>query len=131
MSDLDTLFPVPQKVQAGGKTIEMHPIKVRHIAAFTRAVGPALRAAEANGDLLLQGEALVEAVAVAAEQDAVWVAGLPAADYLRLATAVLEVNADFFAQLLPAIQGSTAVLRHLTGPTPSPSSPPADTGSPT
>lgn len=131
MDALDTLFPAPRVVQAGGKSIDLHPIKVRQIAAFTRAVGPALRAAEANGDLLLQGEQLVDAVAVAAQQDPVWVAGLPAADYLRLATAVLEVNGDFFAQLLPAIQGSTAVLRHLTGPTPAPSSPPADTGLPT
>jgi hypothetical protein len=131
MSDLDTLFPVPQTVQAGGKTIDVLPLKLRQLGAFTRALRPALVAMQDSGSLLLQGEDLVPAVAVASGEPVEWVAGLDAADYLRLATAVMEVNADFFVQLRLALEASNGLLNRLAGPMPSPNSPPAATVLPT
>ena len=130
-TDLDTLFPVPQTVQAGGKAIAVTPVRVRQLNAFARAMAPALAALEGSGAALLQGEQMVGAVAVATGEPESWLLDLPAGEYLALATAVMEANADFFARWRPAMEISTATLMRIAGPTPSPNSPPPATGSTT
>lgn len=102
--DLHVLCPEPRRVDAGGRTIEVTPIRVRELAAFARAVEP-LAAAMAEGlDLprLLADHtgAVIEAVAVGARVDAAWIEELGLDELIDLAEAVVEVNVDFFARSL-------------------------------
>ncbi len=104
MNDLDVLCPRPRRVAAGGRTVEVTPIRVRELAAFARAIEPLAAELAAGLDLprlLAQHTgALVDAVAVGARVEAEWVEGLGLDELLDLAEAVLEVNTDFFVRRL-------------------------------
>lgn len=94
----------------------------------------------------LDGEGLVECVALATNQTQEVVDDLEAGDFLRVCTKVLVVNGDFFVRTLPQLVGgaAVAVMRLVTanpsvakgivetvGPSPSSSSEATATPSPT
>jgi hypothetical protein len=102
--DLHVLCPEPRRVAAGGRTIEVTPIRVRELAAFARAVEPLAQALAQGPDLprLLAEHtgAVIEAVAVGARVEAAWIEELGLDELIDLAEAVIEVNVDFFAHRL-------------------------------
>ncbi|MCM2480204.1 hypothetical protein [Serpentinimonas maccroryi] len=114
-TELETLHPSPLQVRAGGRLIAITPIRVRELAAFTRAVQPIAAALAAGADLPTlvaeQAQAVIDATAVGARLEREFVDGLRLDELLDLAVAVLEVNLDFFAQrLLPRATAGSARL---------------------
>jgi len=142
--DLDTFTPVPKPVVTRDKTLQILPIRAKHLSAFGAAVAPVL-------PLLLEGKlqeavthhstGLIEAAAIGSGQPADWVGELYPDDFLRLVGVVVEVNADFFAhRVLPATHEAAkaitaairGAIRTSPGGTSSPGSPSGEaTGSPT
>jgi hypothetical protein len=99
-----------REVEAGGETLAITPARVGEIPALIAAVRPlagVLAAGEIDWLGLLEshfGE-FVEIVALAARREPAWVRDLYPDEAIRLAAAVLEVNADFFVQrLVPEIE---------------------------
>ncbi len=132
---LDVYVPEPRTVAAGGKTIDVLPLRVRQIPGFTRAVVPVLGPL-GTGDLAtaiaVGGEDLVSAVAIATGEPEDWLGELLPDEFLALVTAVVEVNADFFARrVLPALNAATETTLATLGVTRSPSSSPTATAGPT
>lgn len=127
--NLEAYLPTPVVLCIAGKEIPVAPIKVRNIPAFARAAAPVM-AAMASGDLLAAvaeaGDELIAAVAIATGEPADWLGDLDADDFVRLAGAVIEVNADFFARkLAPAIAAASEKVANATaGASFSPSSSP-------
>lgn len=115
MSELEQLSPRPVVVQAGGRAIEITPIRVRELVAFTRAVQPVAAGVAAGADITIlladHADAMIEATAIGARLDRDFVLDLGLDDLLDLAGAVLEVNMDFFVhRLLPKITASSEVM---------------------
>lgn len=106
--ELAVLLPQPQVLQLGHQTIEITPIRVNEIQAFSRAIAPmaaALQGLAADSPthwLTLVSEhttSVVQAVAVATRSPKEWVEGLTVGELVLLATKVVEVNADFLLQV--------------------------------
>jgi hypothetical protein len=119
------LPPVPATIVIGGETLDLTPIRLGELPAFARAVQPVANHLSASPDWLAlvseHGEAVIDAVAIAVRRPREWVAGLDLDEAVQLASAVFEVNADFFMRrLAPAIAQATAKLDVIThSPTPS------------
>ena len=113
------LPPVPVTLVIGGERLELTPLKVGDVPAFARAIQPAAASLSASPDwlelLVLHGEAVVEAVAIASRRPPEWVRDLEIDDAVRLAESVFEVNADFFIQrVLPSLtEAATRVSQTL------------------
>ncbi len=102
--ELETLFPEPVIVKAGGEELGLLPLKVGQIPPLLRALGPAARELF-NGEsvdwlLVLErhSDAVIEALAIATGKSRDWMDALPPSHLLRLARTVLEVNRDFFTR---------------------------------
>lgn len=123
MSDFDAFPPTPQSLAIADIALEITPIRVGEIPALLAAVRPfAHRLVDGEPDWLElladQGEALINAIAVASRQPHDWVAALTMDDAIRLATTLFEVNADFFVQrVVPTIQHAAARINaQISGP---------------
>ncbi|MEH6539924.1 hypothetical protein [Halopseudomonas sp.] len=123
MSDFDAFPPTPQSLAIAGIALEITPIRVGEIPALLAAVRPfAHRLVDGEPDWLElladHGEALIKAIAVASRRPQEWVSGLAMDDAIRLATALFEVNADFFVQrVVPTIQHAAARINaQMSGP---------------
>lgn len=115
MDELEQLAPVPVVVQAGGRAIEITPIRVKELAAFTRAVQPMAAAAAGGADIasLLAGhaDAVIDATAIGARVERAFVLDLGLDELVELAGTVLTVNVDFFVQrLLPKVTAASEKL---------------------
>ncbi len=109
--ELAALLPQPKVLQLGHQTVEITPIRVGEIQAFSRAIAPmaaALQGLTVNSQagpahwLTLVSEhttSVVQAVAVATRSPKEWVEGLTVGELVLLATVVVEVNADFLLQV--------------------------------
>lgn len=108
---LETYVPQPVTVTAGGESVEVGLLRVRQIPAFARAVAPVLGAL-ASGDLVGAAaehfDDVVLAVSVATGKTPEWLGELDADEFLRLASAVVEVNGDFFARRLAPLMTQAA-----------------------
>ena len=119
-SDLEVLAPTPRKVAFRGEAVEVLPLQLRQLAAFTTATRPIMaRVFTAVGlleegatlhvgavlfDLLEQDAAsLCAALAIASGRDEDFIGGGTLAEVADLAEVVVEVNHDFFARRLPAL----------------------------
>lgn len=98
---LDTYVLTPREIEIAGKKLELTPLRVRQIPAFAKAILP-VSGFMARGDLVaamaVAGDDLVAAVTVATGEPHEWVANLLPDEFVALATAVMEVNTDFFVQ---------------------------------
>ena len=116
MNDFASFPPPPQALEIAGLTLALSPIRIGELPALLAAIQPfasELAAGEPDwlGLLGTQGEGLLEALALAARQPKEWVQALTLEEAVRLATAVFEVNADFFVQrVVPAIHEAAARL---------------------
>ena len=132
------LPPIPQQLTLAGEPIEITPLRVGELPAFTRAITPISSAFSAEPDWVRlmshNGDALIEALAIAARRPAQWVGGLALDEGIALAEAIFEANLDFFIhRVVPMIVGSsTRIVQTLSslGPTVSSSSSAPDTSTP-
>lgn len=107
------LPPVPVSLEIAGERIDLSPLKVGEVPAFARAVQPIAASLSASPDWLAllaeHGDAVIEAVAIAARRPRDWVMNLDLDEAVRLAEAVFGVNADFFIRrLLPSVTQAAA-----------------------
>jgi hypothetical protein len=112
--ELAALLPQPQVLQLGHRAVEITPIRVSEIQAFSRAIAPMATALQG---LTLDSPAgpaglaswlnlvsehttsVVQAVAVATRSPKEWVEGLTVGELVLLSIKVVEVNADFLLQV--------------------------------
>lgn len=137
MDDLENVLPAEwQVVTVGGELIEVTPLTIGQLPAFTRALRPCLAQFDGAGDggvdiaalLAEHGEHIIEAVAVAVRRPREWVSALPADEFIALAEKIMEVNADFFLRrVLPALTSATQRITSMVGRTPSNASSPTGT----
>lgn len=117
--DVDALTPaIAAEVEANGERIEVMPLAIGRLARVLKVGQPILT--ELSGgdgtlDLLAlaanHGERLIEVTAIALDREAAWVQALPADEFLALAGAVIEQNADFFSRrVLPMLEKTTGQL---------------------
>ncbi|MGH7343280.1 MAG: DUF6631 family protein [Candidatus Rokuibacteriota bacterium] len=140
MDDFAAFPPVPESLVIDGETIEISPLRIGELPAFTRAIKPFAEqlAGEMHWPSLVadHGEAVLEALAIATRRPREWVDGLALDEAVTLASAVFEANADFFIRRVRhAITRAAASLgervREILGPAPSSGSSPAATATPT
>lgn len=115
MSELEQLAPQPVTVRAGGREIAITPIRVRELAAFSKAVRPLAADMAAGGDiaslLAAHADAVIEAAAIGARVERGFVLDLGLEELFDLASAVLTVNLDFFVhRLLPKVAAASETL---------------------
>ncbi|MGB5583691.1 MAG: hypothetical protein WBO93_08865 [Gammaproteobacteria bacterium] len=102
-------------IEINGGSLIITPLKVRELPAFTRALQPIIEplgqimggAVSQGGlvSLMAEGEHLIDAVVIASREPDEWVNDLELDDFILLAMAVMEVNADFFARrLMPMME---------------------------
>src|SRR5262245_58385054 len=130
---LETFPPIPLQLRVAGEALQVSPLTLGELPRFILAVRPLaglldlsdLSAAGLEGSfnwiwLLGQhGEAMLELLALASRRERRWVNALSLDDAVALASAVWEVNADFFVEhVVPAIQ--RAALRLQPRPLPVP-----------
>ncbi len=117
--DLQVLGPQDKAVQFKGEEIRISPIRMGKLQAFTVAVKPVaqdlINALSGSGDILSvieqHGDKLIEAVHIASGVPRETLQECLPDEFINLASAVIEVNADFFAQrLLPAVRGAVEGL---------------------
>lgn len=136
-AEFAALPPTPTHVEAGGERLELTPIRVGELPAFVRAIRPfAEQLMQAVDWLALfaeHGEALLDALAIASRRPKDWVEALALDDAIRLADALLEVNADFFIRRVSPEVGRVAhrLAARAAGPAPSPGSCAPATATPT
>ena len=111
MSDLETLIPQAVELLIDGEPLAIKPLKVGQMPAFLRAITPVMQQIGSDGiDWLAlfgeHGDALLSAIAIAADKPRAWVDALAADEAILLAAKVIEVNADFFTRtVMPRLDG--------------------------
>ena len=114
-------------IQHNGVDIVVTPVKVKNLPAFLAAIEPVVRqlsassagATGAKDDLLLalatHAPNVITATAVGAGVDEAWLGDQTTDVLVDLALAVLEVNMDFFVQvLLPRVTAAIGPLGRLS-----------------
>lgn len=107
---------VPLVRQVGG--VAVRPLTLRQLPAFSRAVGPVLPFLLAGRIVAAITEDLDALLAAVSAATGVPVADLPEdpAAFVALASAVVEVNVDFFTRcLLPVDRAAGAAIRSVIG----------------
>jgi hypothetical protein len=114
MDDFATFPPQPQSLEIAGDTLALTPIRVGEVPALLAAIKPIAQHL-VNGDpdwlalLTEHSDAILDALAIATRRPREWVEALSLDDAVQLATALFEVNVDFFVQrVVPAIQSAAA-----------------------
>lgn len=99
-SDLDVLVPQARLMELAGQRLTISPLVVGELPAMLKAVRPFAEQLTDEPDWLAllcdHGDALLAALALASRQPRDWVDALALDDAITLASAVFEVNADFF-----------------------------------
>lgn len=102
MDEINILVPETVELDIAGERIEVTPLRLGEFPAMLKAVRPFATQLDSEPDWLSllteHGEALLDALAVACRRSREWVDALALDEALNLATAVFEVNADFFVQ---------------------------------
>jgi hypothetical protein len=110
-------------IEAAGRSLSITPVKVKHLPAFLAAIEPVVRQLGAAGvqhdDLLgalaTHAPNLIEATALGAGVTTDWLGEQTPEVLVDLAAAVLEVNMDFFVQvLMPRVTAATVPLGRLS-----------------
>jgi len=117
--DLDILNPPEKKVQFQGREVVISPVRMGKLQPFTVAIKPVAQdiflALTGSGDLLttieLHGDRMILAVSIGSGIKIDEINEALPDEFLRLATAVVEVNADFFVRkLLPEVRAAVETM---------------------
>lgn len=115
--DLDVIDPAPRRVRFRGEDLELRPLRLGDLPAFSRLVRPVIAEFAGgrhpewidNDDLMiielteLHGEAIIEAAAIATGRPAEWISAAESAtELLDLVREIVEVNRDFFIRAMMA-----------------------------
>jgi len=116
--EIETLDPLVRTLYIGGEKIEVAPLTIGQVGPVRRVLDPLLAELRGGTDqpeaeaievdlkafVLAHTDEAVEIVALAIKRPFGdrWVAGLYIDDFIDLATAVFEVNLDFFTRRLAA-----------------------------
>ena len=93
MSAIDTLVPPVRRLQVGGREVVVEVLRMRQIPEFSRECP----------------DEVMQVITVATGLEAAFLADLRPDEFLALASAVFEVNLDFFARaVLPAARAMGA-----------------------
>jgi len=121
MSEELAIISPPEKIVTFmGEQITVSPVNIGRLQAFTAAVRPIandlIEAVNGSGDLLmtieLHGDRMIRAVSVATGIPDETVAKAMPDEFIALAAAVVEINADFFVRrLLPSLKQAVDGLR--------------------
>lgn len=136
--DLDVLDPAPHRVRFRGELLDLKPLPLGALPAFSRLVRPVIAEFVGdhhpqwrdNDDLMilelteLHGEAIIDAAAIATGRPTEWISAAESAtELLDLVREIVEVNRDFFIRAMMAETRAQAPARDLPtgadGPTPS------------
>jgi hypothetical protein len=111
---LGAFVPETIRVDLRDRVVDIKPLTVGQLPAFSRAVTPilpALLSGQIMPALMAEPEALVSAVAVSTGLDPSDLRAMDPVDFVALAQAVIEVNVDFFARrLLPATRAAEQAI---------------------
>lgn len=136
-TDFQTFPPVPQVVTVAGAAVELTPIRLGELPRILAVVRPIAADLSAEPDwlalLAAHGDAVLELLALATRCERAWIEGLALDEAVTLASAVFEVNADFFVRrVAPSIARSGERLAPIlsAGTMPSPGSSPPATATP-
>lgn len=122
---LDVIAPQGKTIMYLGEPLEVLPMEIGQLPKVVRAARPIIAALVAmegsveDGELLIafdlvvemmeeHGEQLYIAAAAAIGRDEAWVAKGRLAEFLTLATTIIEVNRDFFVQTLAPMLAARA-----------------------
>jgi hypothetical protein len=115
----DNLFaalpPVADAIVIAGETLDITPLRIGELPQFARAVQSIAGRLSADPDWLLllaeDGDAALQALAIACRRPITWVSELAVDDAIRLAEAVFAANADFFLRrVVPEITRASSGL---------------------
>jgi hypothetical protein len=115
--DLGVLAPPRAEIKlASGTVLVLSPVRVRHLAAFVRALGPSWRGIVSPDrdlwDLIAEyGDNLSEALAIAAEVPRETVEAMQPGEYLEALDAMLRINGGFFGRWLRDRMMTAALLQ--------------------
>jgi hypothetical protein len=110
MSEFDAFGAQPTDLTIADEVLALSPIRVGEIPKILSAIKPfsdQLMADQIDwlGIVTQHGDSLLAAIAIAARKPQDWVEALSLDDAITLATALFEVNADFFVQrVVPTLQ---------------------------
>ena len=121
IDQLEILEPQAKAVEYRGERLEIQPLTIGMLPKFVRLARPVIDAlleadlaqspAGAEVDLLLEvigdhGEAVIAAAALVTAKPQAWIEAGDPAEFVELATAIFEVNRDFFIRkLAPLLAG--------------------------
>jgi hypothetical protein len=110
MSEFAAFGAQPTDLTIADEVLAISPIRVGEIPKILSAIKPfsdQLMAEQIDwlGIITQHGDSLLAAIAIAARKPQDWVEALSLDDAITLATALFEVNADFFVQrVVPTLQ---------------------------
>jgi hypothetical protein len=110
MSEFDAFGAQPTDLTIADEVLAISPIRVGEIPKILSAIKPfsdQLMEDQIDwlGIVTQHGDSLLAAIAIAARKPQDWVEALSLDDAITLATALFEVNADFFVQrVVPTLQ---------------------------
>jgi hypothetical protein len=135
MMGMDDLIPPTRTVAVGGRDVLVEVLRMRQLPGFGKAIAEPLQAI-VQGDYLTVimqwPEQVTEALAIATGLDRAFLSNLRPDEFVQLATAVFEVNLDFFARaVLPAATAMGATVRAAMLSTSQPGSSGSGTATPT
>lgn len=118
-ADFEIFGPEPEaKTLASGTTVHIKPFEVRQIKVmlpYLKNLSGPLTEMFATGELNitklqeLDGEALVNVVAIALDVEPEVVDRMSLAEFIWCATKIVTVNGDFFVRTLPRVLGGAAM----------------------
>jgi hypothetical protein len=120
-NQLEDLIVPESKIELGGETLTVTPIRAGKLPALIRAVRPIMPyLAQEQIDFMALidegGEHLLDAVALALGKPRAFVDALDAAELIRAARCMIEVNVDFFIhRLLPEVAAAAQKIQDLRG----------------
>lgn len=116
---LEIFAPTPRIICVDGREIAVLPLRMRQIPGFTKAVTPVAPYLLADQMLMavqVEYDNLRDAIAIATGTEPAWLGDLYPDAFIALASAVVEVNADFFARrVLPAIRTASEAVTRAVG----------------
>lgn len=123
VTDLEVMIPAPRTVTVGREQVTIPPLKVKQLTQvlkLSKPLVPSLSAmGKGNADIAALvvdfPDQVVAIVAVLLNREVAWVEELEVDSLVDLATAVVEVNLDFFIQkVLPSVLKAMAGLASAT-----------------